>query len=81
MDVAALILSVIALITSIVCLALMLAKNFFSTHKLEFVPATKDMSEPGQVGNNLFDAFRELGDPVDSDELEQLELLRQRKIK
>lgn len=83
MDLAALILSVISLIASLACLVLMLAKNFFSKHSVQMVPVDpiKDMTEPGQVGNNLFDAFRDLGDPVDSEELEQIERLRTRKMK
>jgi len=83
MDIAALILSIIALLASLTCLVLMLAKNFFSKHTLTYVDPLKDMkdlTEPGQVGNNLFDAFKELGDPVDSEELEQIERLRTRKI-
>lgn len=83
MDLAALVLSVISLIASMACLVLMLAKNFFSKHTLQYMPVDplKDMTEPGQIGNNLFDAFRDLGDPVDGEELEQIERLRSRKIK
>lgn len=82
MEVASLILSVISLVLSIVAIVWLLSKQL-STHKIQMVPIDplKEMGEPNQMGNNLFDAFRELGDPVDSDELEQLELLRQRKIK
>lgn len=84
MELAALILSVISLISSLACLVLMLAKNFFSKHSLQMIPMDpfkSDLTEPGQIGNNLFDGFRDLGEPVDSEELEQIERLRTRKIK
>lgn len=60
----------------------MLAKNFFSTHKIQYEPLNplKDFTEPGQIGNNMFDQFRELGDPIDSEELDEIERLRTRKI-
>lgn len=83
MEIAAIILSVISLVCSLALLVIFLAKNVFSTHKIQFQPIDplRDMTEPGQVGNNLFDSFRELGEPVDSEELAELERLRTRKIK
>ncbi len=81
MDIAALILSVISLVCSLALLVIFLAKNVFSKHSIAYVDPLKDMTEPGQVGNNLFDGFRDLGDPIDSEELEQIERLRTRKIK
>lgn len=83
MEIAALILSIIALLASLACLVLMLAKNFFSKHTLTYVDPLKDMkdmTEPGQIGNNMFDQFRDLGDPIDSEELDQIERLRNRKL-
>lgn len=83
MEIAALILSILSLIASLACLVIMLAKNFFSTHQVQMVPIDpiKDMTEPGQIGSNFFDAFRDLGDPIPSEEMEQIDLLRKRKIK
>lgn len=83
MDLAAIILSTISLVCSLALLVVFLAKNVFSKHSVQMVPMDplKDMTEPGQVGNNLFDGFRDLGDPIDSEELEQIERLRTRKIK
>jgi hypothetical protein len=59
----------------------MLAKNFFSKHTISYVDPLKDMTEPGQIGNDIFDQFRELGDPIDSEELEEIERIRNKKIK
>jgi len=73
MEIAALILSVIALICSLICLVLMLAKNFFSTHQVQLQPLDPFKNFDGMPfetgGKNPFDQFRDLGDPITEDEL------------
>lgn len=78
---AALILSIIALLMSMASIIWLLAKQF-STHQIQMVPVDpfKD-SLPGQIGKPFAEDFREIGDPVDSDELEHLEMLRKKKGK
>lgn len=82
MEVAAVIISTFSLILSVVCIVLMLAKNFFSTHVIqrEMVDPFAAFSEKPSK-NNLLDPFRELGDPIEQDELDQMELARQKKGK
>lgn len=79
MDLAAVIIATMALVISSFVAIWMGAKHF-STHKIQMVPIDpfKD-SIPSQVGNPFEDPFKELGDPIDSDERERLELLRQKK--
>lgn len=81
MDIAALIISILALVVAISNLVWNLSKHF-STHTIqrEFVDPFKD-SVPSQAGKDFLDAFREIDHPVDSEELEQIELLRKRKLK
>ena len=68
MELAALILSIISLLASLACLVLMLAKNFFSSHTVQYEPIDKG-GFPFETGKNLFDQFRDLGDPIDPEEL------------
>lgn len=81
MDIAALIIAILALVASLTSLTWQLSKHF-STHVIqrELVDPFKD-SIGGQVGSPVMDMFRELGDPIDKDELERIELLRQKKGK
>lgn len=81
MDLAALIIGTLAFVVSISHLVWSLSKHF-STHTIqrEFIDPFKD-SVPSQAGKDFLDAFREIDHPVDQDELEQLELLRKRKLK
>ena len=46
MEIAALILSVFALIVSVANLSIMLAKNYFSTHQVQLVPADSLIPQP-----------------------------------
>lgn len=83
MDIAALILSIVSLIASLGCLTIMLAKNFFSTHQVQMVPVDpfKQMADgiSPEIGKIIGDQFREIGDPIDSEELEYLETMRKKK--
>lgn len=73
MDLAALILSILSLIASLTCLVLMLAKNFFSTHQIQFQPVDPFKGFDGMPfetgGKDPFDAYRDIGDPITEDEL------------
>ncbi len=85
MDIAALIISIIALVSSLACLVIMLAKNFFSSHTVQLQPvdhmaAFKDILG-GEVGKPMGDQFRDLGDPIDQDEIEHLERLKEKQKK
>lgn len=71
MSIAAIILSVIALIISVVNLSLMLAKNFFSSHTVQYVdPFEKTM--PQEIGKKIFDQFQDLDIPMDQEEIDEL---------
>ncbi len=84
MELAALIISILALIISVLCVSLMLAKNFFSTHQVQMVPVDpmKDLAGmTGPMGTKMFDPFREIGDPISAEELEHLEMMKAKKGK
>lgn len=73
MELAAIILSVIALISSLACLVIMLAKNFFSTHQIQLQPVNfGPEGEPSQIGKPFVDQFREFDAPLLAEELEAL---------
>ena len=80
MSEAALILSVIALILSIVSLTYNLAKHF-STHNVQLVPMKTpfDDGNPLEMGKSILDQFREIGDPIDDEELEKFKALKKAK--
>lgn len=83
MEIASLIISVLALIGSLACLTLMLAKNFFSSHTVQMVPVDpmKDlMSSMPEIGREMGNQFRDLGDPIDEEEREYLENIRKKKV-
>ena len=73
MEIAALILSVIALLCSLACLVIMLAKNFFSTHQVQMVPVDpfKDMI-PSEIGKGQMDPYQDLDLPLSEEEIDQL---------
>lgn len=73
MEIAALILSTIALIASLSCLVIMLAKNFFSTHQVQMVPVDpfKDMMG-GEMGTNKMDPYQDLDVILNQDEIDNL---------
>lgn len=73
MGLAALIISVIALISSLACLVLMLAKNFFSTHVIQtqMVDPFKDMI-PSEVGRKQLDPFQDIDLPLSEEEIAEL---------
>lgn len=83
MEIASFVLSIVALLASLGCLVIMLAKNYFSTHTIqrELVDPFKSGLDPisSEIGKIIGDPFRDLGDPVDSDELEHLENLRKKR--
>ena len=85
MELAAIIISTIALIMSIICLVIMLAKNFFSTHNVQMVPINPmDQLQgmlSGEIGKPMGDQFRDLGDPIDQEELEHLERMKEKQKK
>lgn len=70
MELAAIILSTISLICSVSCLVWLLAKHF-STHQIQYVDPFKDQM-PAELGKDIFNQFREIGDPIDQDELDRL---------
>ena len=74
MDIAALILSVIALICSLTCLVLMLAKSFFSTHQVQLQPIDPFANVFGsEIGKSQVDPFQDIPDlPLDQDEIDRL---------
>lgn len=80
MTIAAIIISTLSLVISVLCVSLMLAKNFFSSHQVQMVPVDpfKD-SMPSEMGKNIMDSFRDIGDPIDSEELEHIENLKNRR--
>lgn len=78
MVIAALIVGSIALFFSVITLALMLAKGFFSTHTIQYVdPFKKDEGFAPEMGS-MFDPFKEIGDPLTEAEQEALELRKKR---
>ncbi len=85
MEAAALIISTLALIISVLCISLMLAKNFFSTHQVQMVPVDpmKDLGlgMGSEIGSKMFDPFREIGDPISREELDHLEMMKAKKGK
>lgn len=81
MALAAIILSTISLISSLALLVVFLAKNVFSSHSIQYENPFKDMTEPGQIGNSMDDLYRDLGDPVSSDEMDALRARLKKVIK
>jgi len=79
MELAAIIISVISLLISLIAIVWLLSKQF-STHTIqrEMVDPFKDTS--GQT-NDLLSVFKELGDPTSDIELEEIERLKSRKNK
>lgn len=80
MDIAALILSVIALLCSAGCLVIMLAKNFFSTHVIQQVPVDPFKEMFGPVGKDKMDPYQDIDESLMMGE-EDLDELRGRKAK
>ena len=81
MDIAALILSVIALLCSAGCLVIMLAKNFFSTHSVQLQPIDPFTGlMPGEIGKPKMDPYQDLDESLMMGE-EDLDALRGRKAK
>ena len=73
MEIAALILSVIALLCSLACLVIMLAKNYFSSHVIQYQPVDpfKDMM-PSEIGKGQMDPYQDLDLPLSDEEIDQL---------
>ena len=65
--------SLIAMICSLACLVIMLAKNFFSTHQVQMVPVDpfKDMM-PSEIGKGQMDPYQDLDLPLSDEEIDQL---------
>lgn len=73
MEIAALILSVIALLFSVACLILMLAKNFFSTHQVQLQPVDPFANLfPNEMGKPKMDPFQDIDLPLDEDDIAEL---------
>lgn len=69
MAIAALIVSILALIASLICLSFMLAKNFFSTHTVQYVPLDTEVdSGHGGPGIPKPDPFKKIGEPLTPEE-------------
>lgn len=81
MEIAALILSVIALLCSAGCLVIMLAKNFFSTHVIQQVPVDpfKEMF-PSEIGKGQMDPYQDIDSSLMMSD-EDLDALKGRKAK
>lgn len=84
MEIASLIISVIALIASLGVLVIMLAKNYFSTHQVQMVPVNDPMQSlmegfPQTIGKSMSDPYKELGDPITDEEREHLELTKKKR--
>ena len=71
MELAALILSVISLIASLGCLTIMLAKNYFSSHTIQYVDPFKD-AMGGEIGKPQMDPYQELDLSLSQDEIDEL---------
>lgn len=71
MEIAALILSTIALLCSVACLSIMLAKNFFSTHTIQYENPFKDMM-PNEIGKGQLDPFQDIDLPLSQEDIDQL---------
>ena len=73
MDLAAIIISTLSLVISVGCIAIMLAKNFFSTHVIQQVPVDpfKDMF-PGQIGKHQMDPFQDIDAVLSEEEIDEL---------
>ena len=73
MDIAALIISIISLISSLACLVIMLAKNFFSTHQVQLQPIDPFSGIfPQEMGKPKLDPYQDFDLPLDEDDIEQL---------
>lgn len=71
MELAALILSVISLIASLGCLTIMLAKNYFSSHTIQYVnPFENAMGQ--EIGKPQLDPYQELDLSLSQDEIDEL---------
>ena len=82
MALASLIISVIALIVSVACLVWLLAKQL-SSHTIQYVnPFEGKGQDPLSeiMGKDPMKDFRELGEPLDEDELSYIENMRNRKV-
>lgn len=83
LSIASIIISVVALLAALGCLVIMLAKNVFSSHSVQMVPVDpmaqlQGMMPPGLMGNPMENDYKELGDPISSEELEHLENLKRK---
>lgn len=65
--------SLIAMICSLACLVIMLAKNFFSTHQVQMVPVDpfKDMM-PSEIGKGQMDPFQDIDLPLTQEDIDKL---------
>jgi len=71
MEIAALILSVISLLASVGCLTIMLAKNFFSSHTVQYVDPFKDMMG-GEIGKPQMDPYQDIDLNLSQEEIDEL---------
>lgn len=71
MDLAAIIISTLSLVVSVVCIAIMLAKNFFSIHTIQYENPFKDMM-PSEIGKGQLDPFQDIDLPLSQEDIDQL---------
>lgn len=83
MELAALIISCIALLLSMASLIWLMAKQF-SSHTIQYVDPFAGVKEQDplteQMGKDPAKAFREIGEPLDEDEISYMEEMRKKKV-
>jgi|WetSurMetagenome_2_1015567.scaffolds.fasta_scaffold1141351_2 hypothetical protein len=82
MDIASLIISIVSLLLSISSLVWLLAKQL-SSHTIQYVdPFAGKGQDPltEQMGKDPTKEFRELGEPLDDDEISYMEEMRKKKV-
>jgi hypothetical protein len=71
MEIASLILSVISLLASFGCLTIMLAKNYFSSHTIQYVnPFENAMG--GEMGKPQMDPYQDIDLNLSQEEIDEL---------
>jgi len=81
MELASVIISVIALLLSMASLVWQLAKHF-SSHTIQYVPAPMPQDEiGGGISKDPMKEFREIGAPLEEDELQYMEEMKLKKLR
>lgn len=73
MELASIILSTIALVASLACLVIMLAKNFFSSHVIQtqMVDPFKELF-PSEIGKQKLDPYKDIDTMLSQEEIDEL---------